>query len=195
GTGCQVNTDGSPNNLAFNWRWNPTARVTNELVVGRNKFKFNFVIPTADLNKISFDSPPVDFPFYDFGNARQITTWQVVDNFSYQVGAHALKFGTNLRFSQHLDQRGSVGSFNATEDVTFNADFDPVAFNIPSTLNRAFDLPSFQSHINFLLGRIGTIERGFPAPNGQNFIAGILPFDARYKELDYYVQDSWKARK
>ncbi len=198
GTGCQVNTNRSPNNMAFNWRWNPTPRVTNELVFGRNRYKFNFVIPTADLNKISFGGDvgtPVDFPFYDFGNLRQITTWQVVDNLSYQVGAHALKFGTNLRFVQHLDQRGSVGSFNATEDVTFNADFDPVAFNIPSTLNRAFDLPLFQSNINFLLGRIGTIERGFPAPNGQNFIAGILPFDARYKELDYYVQDSWKIRK
>lgn len=193
GTGCQVNTKRSPRNFALNWRWNPTARLTNEAVLGLNRFKFDFNIPAANLNKISFDSPPVDLPFYDFGNARTLRTWQFVDNISYQAGSHALKAGTNLRWQQHLDQRGSVACCNATTDVTFDADFDPVQFNIPSTLNRSFDLPTFQNLTNLLLGRVGTIERGFPAPNGDQFIAGLFPFDARFNEYDFYLQDTWKV--
>ncbi len=192
GTGCQVNTQRSPRNYAFNWRWNPTARITNEAVLGYNKFTFNFAIPANDLSKFTYNSGPVAAPFYDFGNARTLRTWQFVDNFAYQLGSHALKFGTNLRFQQHYDQRGSVGSYNATTDITSAADFDPAAFNMPAALNTAFDLPDFRDDINFLLGRIGEIQRGFPNINGQ-FTTGILPYKADYKELDYYAQDTWKV--
>jgi hypothetical protein len=45
---CMVNTTRSPRNLAFNWRWNPMPRTTNELVVGQSHYTFNFVTPTAD---------------------------------------------------------------------------------------------------------------------------------------------------
>ena len=42
---------------------------------------------------------------YYFGNKRVITTYQFVDNLSYVRGAHALTFGTNLRYQRHIDDR------------------------------------------------------------------------------------------
>src|SRR5262249_31136154 len=37
-----VDTKRSPRNLAVDWRWTPTNRITNEFVVGMNRFKFSF---------------------------------------------------------------------------------------------------------------------------------------------------------
>ncbi len=193
GTGCQVNTKRNPKNMAYNWRWNPTAKLTNELVVGLNQFSFNFDQPPADLNKLSL-SAPVAVAAADFGNSRTLKTWQVVDNLAYQMGNHALKFGMNLRLGREIDSRGSVGAYNATTDVYFNSTIDNAAFGIPvGSINSANDLPTLQSGINFLLGRVGEVQRGFAAPDGQKFTTGLLPFEAHWNEYDFYAQDSWKV--
>jgi hypothetical protein len=193
---CQVNTDRNPKNFAFNWRSNPTPRVTNEVILGLNEFGFIFAEPAADLNKLSFAAnPPVAVPAGDFGNSRTLKTWQFVDNISYQWNAHALKFGTNLRFGREIDARGSVGSYNAATDVLFNADISPAQFNIPGAINQSNDLPSLYNSINFLLGRVSEVQRGFSAPNGQNFVSGVLPYDAHWNEYDFFAQDSWKVRR
>ncbi len=195
GTGCQVNTLRDPKNLAFNWRWNPTAHLTNEAVFGLNQFSFAFNQPSADLNKLSFLSTPVDLAAADFGNSRELKTWQFVDNVAYQWNKHALKFGTNLRLGREIDSRGSVGSYNATTDVYFNADINNATFNVPAAINQSTDLTLLRSSINFLLGRVGEIQRGFSAPDGQKFVTGLLPFDAHWNEYDFYGQDSWKIRR
>ncbi len=193
GTGCQENTKRNPKNMAFNWRWNPTAHLTNEAVFGLNQFTFDFNSPTGDLNKVSLvNGAPVAVPAYDVGNARTLKTWQFVDNLAYQWRKHALKFGTNLRLGREIDTRGSVGSYNATTDAYFNADIDNAVFGIPSTVNQANDLGTIRSGINFLLGRVGEVQRGFSAPDGQKFVTGFLPFDAHFNEYDFYFQDSWK---
>ncbi len=198
GGGCVVNTERDPHNLAFNWRTNPTPRITNELVFGRNYFQFNFNIPTADLSKIMLTSAPVTVPeTYYFGNRRAITTWQLVDNFAYFQGGHALKFGFNLRLQKHLDTRGSIGGFNATQDVDFSRlvnTVDARRFGLPDDVNQQFDRPLLESHINFLLGRVGTTRRGFPS-RGDQFVTGLYNFDARYHEYDFYIQDTWKLRR
>ena len=195
---CQVNTDRNPKNLAFNWRTNPTARLTNEAIFGLNDFSFVFAAPLANLNNLSFaaaNASPVAVPAADFGNSRQLKTYQFVDNVSYQWNKHALKFGTNLRFGQEIDSRGSVGSYNAATDVYFNAQVDPTAFNLPASINQSNDLPALQSSINFLLGRVGEVQRGFSAPDGQKFTAGLLPFESHWNEFDFFGQDSWKVLK
>ena len=197
GTGCQVNTLRDPKNLAFNWRWNPTPRITNELVVGLNQFGFIFNQPPADLSKLSFAiASPVAVPAADFGNSRTLKTWQIVDNMSYQWKNHSLKFGTNLRFGKEIDARGSIAGYNATTDVYFSADIDNALYNIPTAnINSANDLPTLRSTINFLLGRVGEIQRGFAAPDGQKFTQGLLPFTAHWNEYDFYSQDSWKVNR
>jgi hypothetical protein len=194
GTGCVVNTLRNPKNMAYNWRWNPTSRLTNEAVFGLNQFSFIFDSPAADLNKIGFYSAPVDVAPNDFGNTRTLKTWQVVDNLGYQWNNHAFKFGANLRLGREIDSRGSVGSYNAATDVYFNADIDNAAFGIPANVNQTYDLPTVRTAINFLLGRVGEIQRGFSAPNGQQFVTGLLPIDTHWNEYDFYGQDSWRLR-
>jgi hypothetical protein len=196
GSPCQVNTLREPRNYAFNWRWTPTARLTNELVVGFNKYPALFAQPAA-LDKVSVASAPVDTTFqYYFGNQRTVSTWQFVDNLAYFRGAHTFKFGFNLRLVREEDQRGSVAGLNAAEEVNFSTAIntvDPATFGIPADLNTSFDRPNFQSDINFLLGRVGQIDQGLIAKGGQ-FTKGTFQFDTRYPEYEFYGQDTWKLR-
>ena len=193
---CQVTTLRGPRNFAFNWRTTPNARMTNELVVGQNRYDPIFGQPSS-LDRISISSAPVDTTWqYTFGNQRVVSTWQLVDNFSYLRGRHALKFGTNLRRVREEDQRGSVAGLNAAEEINFSTTIntvDPTAFGLPGDLNTAFDRPNFQSNINFLLGRVGQIQRGFVA-KGDDWAKSTFQFDTRYPEYEFYGQDSWKVR-
>ncbi len=195
---CVVDTKRDPHNLAFNWRTNPSPRWTNELVVGKNYFAFNFAIPFSDLGKVTLAGAPVTVPeTFDFGNARAITTWQIVDNAAHFRGAHAFKFGTNLRFQRHTDTRGSIGGFNATQGVDFSRTIntvDAARFGLPADINQQFDRATLESHINFLLGRVGSTYRGFPS-QGDQFVAGLYNFNAIFPEYDFYFQDTWKVRR
>ena len=205
GLPCLVDTERSPVNTAFSWRWNPGGSMVNEVVVGNNHFKFDFVSPTADPTKVSFVLPtvgatssltaPEDF---QFGNARSIDTYQFVDNLSWVRGSHNLKFGMNLRFQRHLDERGSVAGFNVHPVANFSTatnTVDPATFGIPGTINTTFDRPNLQSVINLLLGRVGSVSQGF-VQQGDTYGPGgtLFEFDARYPEMDFYAQDSWKLR-
>src|SRR5262249_36826063 len=151
-------------NYAFNWRTTPSSRITNELVVGYNKYPALFAQP-ASLEKISIQTAPVDTSWqYYFGNQRTVSTWQVVDNFAYFRGSHDIKFGFNLRRVREEDQRGSVAGVNAAEEVNFSTTIntvDPATFGLPADLNTAFDRPNFQNNINFMPGRVGQFQRGF----------------------------------
>ncbi|HTS61720.1 MAG TPA: carboxypeptidase regulatory-like domain-containing protein [Candidatus Acidoferrales bacterium] len=197
---CLVNTTRSPRNMAYNWRWSPTVRTTNELVVGQQHYVYNFVTPTADasvpdLTWYSQVTLPIST---SIGNLRTITTYQAVDNFSYVRGAHNIKMGTNLRLVRHQDERGSVGSWNVTPIVDFSTSVnsvDPATFNLPAAVNQSFDLPTLQSMINQQLGRVGTIYQGFVSSGSSWATPGTTyKFDARYPELDFYWQDNWKVR-
>jgi hypothetical protein len=195
---CPVDTFRRPTNLAFNWRSNPTSRITNEFVFGRNYFEFDFVIPTADLNGINLTGAPVLVPQdLSFGNARKLNTWQFVENFSYFAGAHTLKAGLNFRLANHRDVRGSVGGSNITTQANFNRlvnTVDAARFGLPADINAAFDRPALESNINYMLGRIGTVSRGF-VNAGDQFAAQQYDFKAIFNEYDFFFQDTWKVSK
>ncbi len=195
GTGCVVNTERSPRNYAFNWRSNPTPRTTNEFVFGRNYFHFDFTYPTTDLEKITLSGPVTIPQTFVKGNMRQLTTWQIVDNFAYFRGAHSMKMGANIRLQRHRDVRGSIAGENAGQVADFSRlinTVDPARFGIPTDINTQFDRPVFETHINFLLGRIGQTSRAFVA-EGDRFVSKPYDFLSNYDEWDFFVQDSWKV--
>ena len=200
GLSCIVNTYRNPKNFAASWRWNPGSTVVNEFVVGMNRFAFDFQIPTNDASKptLSFGSITMPETYY-FGNARKLNTWQFVDNLSWATGSHSLKFGMNLRFGRHTDVRGSIAGYNAGPYIDFSTGVntvDPATFGIPSTINTTYDRPTLQSHINFLLGRVGSLSQGFVS-DGTSWAKGgtLFEFDARYPELDFFAQDTWRPRR
>ncbi len=195
---CPVNTFRDPVNLAFNWRTNPTSRITNEFVFGRNYFGFDFQIPTADLNAINLTGAPVTIPQeLSFGNARKLNTWQFVDNFSYFAGAHSFKGGINFRLASHNDVRGSVGGSNITTQANFSRTVntvDAARFGLPPDINSQFDRVNLESSINYMLGRVGTVSRGF-VNAGSQFAAQPYDFKALFNEYDFFFQDTWKVSK
>ncbi|MBZ5619473.1 MAG: carboxypeptidase regulatory-like domain-containing protein [Acidobacteriia bacterium] len=196
GQPCLVNTLRGPRNFALNWRFTPNGQITNELVVGQNRYDPIFGQPSS-LDKISISTAPVDTTWqYYFGNSRVVSTWMLVDNFAYFRGAHSFKFGVNLRQVREEDQRGSVAGLNAAEEINFSTTIntvDPATFGLPSDLNTTFDRPNFASSINFLLGRLGQIDRGFVAQDNQ-WTKNTFLFDTRYPEYEFYAQDTWKLR-
>src|SRR5712692_9626626 len=137
-----VDTFRTPRNLAVAWRWVINPNMLNDFVVGLNRFGFNFANPDPN----SASNPAINFfahPLCDYfnnsfcmqvplqnyaGNARFLTTYQLADNMTYLHGAHAFKWGVNLRYQRHIDQRGSIGNLNAALAINF----DP-AVNTPDS--------------------------------------------------------------
>ncbi|MBM3785669.1 MAG: hypothetical protein FJW30_14990 [Acidobacteria bacterium] len=198
GLPCLVNTERTPQNLAVNWRTNPSPTVTNEFVMGFNKFGFIFDQPLASLNNYSLTGAPVTvLTDFSFGNNRKVRTAQIVDNMSVIKGAHTVKFGMNFRLQRQVDDRGTVGGLNANPAVNFSTAInvvDPATFGIPADMNVQFDRPSLQNHVNFLLGRVGQRSVGFVS-DGSKFVPGRFAFVTDYPEYDLYIQDTWKVRK
>jgi len=198
GATCLVNTARTPRNLAVNWRTNPSPNITNEFVIGYNSFGFIFDQPLASLTEYSLTGAPVTvLTDRSFGNNRTVRTAQLVDNFSWIKGAHALKFGINVRLQRQVDDRGSVGGLNANPSVNFSMvinPVDPAAFGLPADIQVANDRPALQSNINFMLGRVGQRSVGFVSA-GDKFVPGRFAFITDYPEYDLYIQDSWKVKK
>jgi hypothetical protein len=195
---CLVNTKRSPYNWAANYRWSPRGSLVNELVIGQNHFTFDFLNPSANPSVPTFSTPVTTSADFSVGNLRTVDTFQFVDNLTWQRGAHRFGFGTNMRFQKHTDVRGSVGGANVAPVVNFSTGIntvDPATFGIPSNINTQFDRPALQSHINFLLGRVGSISQGF-VQEGSAYAPGgtVFNFEAQYPEIDFYVQDTWTPR-
>lgn len=199
-----VDTFRLPRNLAVNYRATITPTLVNEFVAGFNRFTFSFNNPDPNaaqnspviLNLVTDPlnaSPTVN-------NARKITTRQFVDNLSWARDAHTFKFGTNLRFQQHVDNRSSVAGTNTRETVLLSTGSNPVpaSFGTTSTTTgiNSSDRSRLESYINDVFGRVGSITQGFVATSDSAFgPAGTrFNYDARYPELDFYGQDTWKVR-
>lgn len=168
-----VNTYRVPRNLAINWRWIPSGNMTNELVLGMNRFGFNFANGDPNVNQnppfvpniLALDPNGVlnSLPLHnDLGNARELTTYQLSDNFSLAKGQHTFRWGGQILYQRHIDNRGNVGTFDANPLVYFDTNTNPVSsttYKIPGDVND-IDKETAQGAINDLLGRVGAIDIG-----------------------------------
>ena len=205
GTGDLVDTFRSPRNLAVNYRWSPSSSVTNEFLVGLNKFAFSFETPVPDPTfPFSFNlasTPNSNFTY----NARRLRTWQFVDNVTWVNGNHILKGGINFRFGRQIDDRSSVAGTAIEPIVSLSAPSTTFGiYTIPSTATvgspglQSSDLGRLRSTISDFYGKIGSVSQAFVSdPNNPG---AFLPagsrwrFSAAYPEYDFYLQDSWRVR-
>ncbi|MEO6590087.1 MAG: hypothetical protein ABIP06_12365, partial [Pyrinomonadaceae bacterium] len=134
-----------------------------------------------------------------FGNIRALRTLQFVDNFTYVRNTHLFKMGTNMRFGRHTDSRSSVSGTEIEGVLNFssgvNNNFN--AFNLPSTGINTNDASRLRSQINDFLGRVGTYSQAFVSEqDGSSFAppGTRWAFQHFYPELDFYFQDSWRAK-
>ena len=199
-----VDTFRTPRNLAVNYRATLTPTVVNEFVIGFNKFTFSFDNPDPNASQnspviLNIPRDPLNAS-PSVNNARTLRTFQIVDNLSWQKAAHTLKFGTNLRFQSHFDNRSSVAGFNTREVVTLLADTNnnPVPAGYGTSASaltgiNSTDRTRLESFVNDYLGRIGRITQGFVATSDTTFTPGQrFLYTANYPEFDFYGQDTWK---
>ncbi|HKY44202.1 MAG TPA: carboxypeptidase regulatory-like domain-containing protein [Pyrinomonadaceae bacterium] len=198
-----VDTYRTPRNLAVNYRWTVTPNVVNEFVTGFNRFTFSFNNPDPRENPaviLNVPNDPLNFE-EPVNNLRTITTWQFVDNVSVIHNAHAFKFGTNLRFQRHVDDRSSVAGgltrariFLGTAQNGVPASFGTGTTNTLVPGINGTDRGRLDSWINDLLGRVGTINQAFVALDDNTFGPGRTRFnyEAHYPEYDFFAQDTWK---
>ncbi len=209
-----VDTFRTPKNLAVAWRWVVSPRTLNELVVGGNRFGFNFANPDSKFNTnpfFNFLANPLcvngiacmQVPLQNYvGNARFLTTYQLADNMTYLRGAHVFKWGINFRYQRHIDQRGSIGALNAALAVNFDPNVntpDPATYKYDQAhlnIDQNNDLPNAAGFINDLLGNVGSIQQGLVAQNPNTWAppGTILHADFRMPEYDFYGQDTWRIR-
>lgn len=201
-----VNTFRKPKNLAVNYRWSPTAKLTNEFIVGFSTFSFSFDTPSPDPN-VPFILNLVSDTATNFSyNARSARTLQFVDNVTFDLSPHLIKMGVNFRFGKQFDDRSTVFGTNVEPvinfDRTINSNFN--AFGLPAVATTASpnsintnDFNTVRSQINDYLGRVGRYNQAFVAmPDGMAFApAGTrYNFNAFYPEYDFYIQDTWRFR-
>ena len=202
GLPATVNTFRQPRNLALGYRATITPAITNELLLGMNRFGYAFVNPalTGGAEQTPFNFTYVTAPLNSYiSNNRYLTTYQLADNFTWIKSAHTIKAGINFRYGREIDHRGSIGALDAVPQVTFSTTNNPVdttAYNTPSTgINTGTDLPNLYIATNELLGRVGSIQAGYVSnASGSAFqpTGTVNIMDSRWPEYDFYLQDSWK---
>ena len=193
-----VDTYRTPKNLAINWRWSPTATLTNEFIFGLSKYFFSFLTPQPDPNLpfsfINAATPNTNFSY----NARGVRTLQFIDNVTKVTGSHTLKGGINFRYNRHRDDRSSVAGSAIEPVVTLSSAGGFAGFNFPATGNTGInstDLTRLQNTVIDELGKVGTVSRAFVSDGSAFLPAGSRWLNiATYPELDFYFQDNWRFR-
>ena len=197
----------SPRNLAANYRATLSQSLVNEFVFGVNRFSYSFENPDPNfasnsnviLNLVTdpLNSTPT------VNGARTLTNYQIVDNLSYIRDAHTFKFGTNLRFQNHFDDRTFLAGTTTTGSVLLGTGINPVpasfgTFALPVGAGgiALADRARLNSYINDFFGRVSQITQGFVAVDDTTFGPAGTPFlyTAEYPEYDFYAQDTWKLR-
>src|SRR5215203_5229189 len=198
-----VDTYRTPRNLAVNYRWAISPTVVNEFVAGFNRFTFSFNNPDPTENPpviLNVPNDPLNLE-EPVNNLRTITTWQFVDNISVIHNTHAFKFGTNLRFQKHVDDRSAVAGVLTRARIFLGTAQNPVPANFGTGTSNtlvpginAADRSRLDSWINDILGRVGTINQAFVAIDDNTFGPGRTRFnyEAHYPEYDFFGQDTWK---
>jgi hypothetical protein len=193
-----VDTARTPKNLAINWRWSPTAKLTNEFIFGLSKFFFSFATPQPDPNLpftfINIATANTNFTY----NARGVRTLQYIDNLTFLQGSHTLRGGINFRFNLHKDDRSNVAGSAIEPMVTLSGTAGFAGFALPTsgaTSINANDLVRLQNTIVDELGKVGTVSQAFVAAGNTFAPAGTRWLnEASYPELDFYFQDNWRFR-
>ncbi len=195
-----IDTFRTPQNLAINYRWAGSSRFVNEFIFGMNRFGFKFEYPGANSNVPFVLNTVTDFDRNFAYNARTSRTWQFVDNMTYDLSPHTLKFGINFRFGNQIDDRSSAGGQIEPQIGFGTGSSDFSGWGVPTAGAASIntnDRNVLLATINNLIGRIGSFSQGFVvspdnpnafAPPGTRWI-----YHATYPEYDFYFQDTWRA--
>jgi hypothetical protein len=202
-------------NIAVGFRSVFSPRLVNELTLGFSRWQFLFTQGEANplfpnTPRFTFNNSDVDYTANPH-TYRAVNTYQVVENMSYVNGKHVFRFGGNIRFYEHNDQRGDVGGTSLTPAISLSRTTRPPAgFTLPAqgTTTAAgissTDFNRLQGTINDLLGIPAGLTQVFMGDLSHDTFA---PFQSgpktvnvwvqgqRAKQTNLYLQDEWKVRR
>jgi Carboxypeptidase regulatory-like domain len=202
-------------NIAVGLRSAISPRLVNELTLGFSRWQFLFTQGEANplfpnTPRFTFNNSDVDYTANPH-TYRAVNTYQLVENMSFLSGKHVYRFGGNLRFYQHNDQRGDVGGSSLTPAISLSRTTRPPAgFTLPSlgTTSTAgissTDLNRLQGTINDLLGIPASLTEIFMGDLSHDTFAPFLSSaktvnvwaqGQRAKQFNFYFQDEWKVRR
>ncbi len=202
-------------NIAVGVRSVLSPRLVNEFTVGFSRFNFLFTQGEANplfpnTPRFTFNNSSVDYTANP-RTFRAVNTIQYINNLTYITGAHVFKFGGNVRFYQHNDQRGDVGGTSLVPSISLSRTVrPPTGFTFPSLTGAAAagiasnDLNRLQGTVNDLLG--------IPAQLSHSFLGDVkndtfLPFQTgeksvtlwaqgqRTKQYNFFLQDEYRLRR
>ena len=189
-----VNYQTSQPNFVYNLIYTLTPTLVNELNLGTAGWAEHQLYSASDLAKVTtsssgFNLPslyqgvnPLNlFPAVNFGGVRDAATYgwdsrfpmadqvrstEVTDNVTKVIGNHTLKLGVDMETDTYLQpSKNRVGTFSFNRDT-----------NNPSDSNLAYS--------NALLGNLDTYSQ----------VTQLHNYDPRTNSLEWYYQDTWKAR-
>jgi len=194
--------------VAVGFRSAFSPRLVNELTLGFSRWQFLFTQGEANPSfpntpRFTFNNSDVDYTANPH-TYRAVNTYQVVENMSYLRGTHVFRFGGNIRFYQHNDQRGDVGGTSLTPAISLSRTTRPptAAFNLPSSGIASTDLTRLQGTVNDLLGIPASLTQVFMGDLSHDTFAPFLSSaktvnvwsqGQRAKQMNYYLQDEWKV--
>ena len=190
--------DASAKLLSAGWRWNPTARLTNELRGGFNLSPVPFNVstprPAFYVASSAFDIPG-QFAFAPQG--RNTNTYALQDNANYILGNHTISFGyqqQNIRVKSY-DNNGGISPL-------YTLGFGPSNPNglsaIPGLSDAsANDVGTANNLLATLAGIIASYQQTF---NVTSRTSGYVPLAPNTRNFEYdtysgYVTDKWKVRR
>src|SRR5207248_1964826 len=198
-------------NLALSYRHVYSPAVVNELTAGYSRFLFTF-----SLRESQKSIAPVIFAQDCFGptslrtisspycnnphTQRAVNTEQIIDNLSWLRSSHSFKFGTNLRYYQHNDERGVPGGFNIGPTVIFDESIRDPRMPDNSIISTqpgmsSSDVTSFRNAMAELLGFPAQVNQVFVQnPMNDTYAYDLSRLHTHLKQLNFYAQDEWKAR-
>ena len=194
--------------VAVGFRSAFSPRLVNELTLGFSRWQFLFTQGEANPSfpntpRFTFNNSDVDYTANPH-TYRAVNTYQVVENMSYLRGTHVFRFGGNIRFYQHNDQRGDVGGTSLTPAISLSRTTRPptAAYNLPSSGIASTDLTRLQGTVNDLLGIPASLTQVFMGDLSHDTFAPFLSSaktvnvwsqGQRAKQMNYYLQDEWKV--
>ncbi len=207
-------------NAALRHTWILSPTMVNEFTAGLSRFGALFTQGEAnpDFPNIPAFSRAsgtgfnnLDAPYRNVPRTyRVVTTPQLIDNVSLTHGAHLVKFGVNMRFYRHNDQRGQPGGATVTPTLNFDTGVRAPGTSWGQPAQSAAGRAGMNStDYSRLQGTINDIM-GLPSQLSQTFLGDLvhntyLPFVSgngvtlwnqghRMKQYNLFLQDEWKVR-
>ncbi len=195
-----------PQNFAANYRRVISNTLVNSFTAGLARFQYAFpnnftndlfpVIPPYSVANVTnpFSNPTAGGISNQSGVSRWLTSFQYLDDLTWEHGKHLISTGFNFRFQRQNDHRSSISPTYGAPVVTFSGSGrDPSQIMTLPTMNST-DLATLKNAVDEWMGLPYQQSLGFFAAGANSYIpSNTYIRGERMHQYNSYIQDQWKA--